>query len=104
MICSRCGADKPENEYPQNYGKRNGSTCLACRRNKYKTRVEVARSKIHAASPKKKCSRCIEIWVDRGLTVEKAKVKAAPVIDGNYYFCYFHFALASKVAEEYQGW
>jgi hypothetical protein len=105
MICSKCKQDKPDKAYPHNYGRRNGSTCLECRRKKYKTRTEVARSKVHAVtSPKKKCSRCIDIGISSGLTRDEAKAKAAPVLEGNYFFCYDHFEAASKLPEEYHGW
>jgi hypothetical protein len=94
--CSFCRVRKPEDKFPFNYGKRNGSTCLECRNAKYKTRTEIARSKVHAEGPhRKKCIRCLAIGLGS---------KAHPVKKGNYFFCDKHFALASNVPEEYQGW
>jgi hypothetical protein len=95
MICSRCGADKPDKAYPHNYGKRNGSTCLECRRKKYKTRVEVARSKLHEALPtRKKCKRCIDLGIK----------PPHPVKRGNYYFCEKCFEWASHHSDDCVGY
>lgn len=89
MLCSRCKQDKPDKAYPHNYGKRNGSTCLECRRKKYKTRTEVARSKVHKVTATgKKCIRC----------------KEHPVKKGNYFYCESCFGWASRFPEEFQGW
>ncbi len=105
MICSRCGDDKPDKAFPHNYGRRNGATCLDCRRVKYKTRREVARSKVHAVtSPKKKCQRCIKLYMDLGLSPQEAISEAHFVKKGNRIFCEKCFEWASRVPEEFQGW
>ena len=96
MICSKCKQPKSDNEYPSNYGKRNGSTCLECRRGKYKTRVEVARGKVHEMTPSRTlCQRCLALGLGK---------KSQPVKRGNRIFCDKHFVWASNLSDDFVGW